>query len=68
MTGSGEARWTIPPPHQPADDAWASPDEGHLCAVMDRSDADLAAGLTVPLADVLAGLDRVRLANLFRRC
>jgi hypothetical protein len=48
-----------PPTHQPADDAPATPDEAQLRAVMDQSDADLAAGLTVPLADVLAELDGV---------
>lgn len=45
--------------HRTDDDAPAMPGEAQLLAVMEQSDADLAAGLTVPLADVLAELDAV---------
>ena len=41
------------------DDVPAMPNEAELLAVMEQSDRDLAAGLTVPLADVLAELDDV---------
>jgi hypothetical protein len=37
----------------------AAPGEAQLLAVMEQSDRDLASGLTVPLADVLAELDGV---------
>jgi hypothetical protein len=33
------------------------PSEAELLAVMEQSDREVAAGLTVPLADVLAELD-----------
>ena len=35
----------------------AMPSEAELLAVMEQSDREVAAGLTVPLADVLAELD-----------
>ncbi len=38
-------------------DAPAMPGQAELCAVMDQSDHEVAEGLTVPLADVLAELD-----------
>lgn len=44
-----------------------TPGEAQLRAVMDQSDADLAADLTVPLADVLAELDSVTQATEGRR-
>jgi hypothetical protein len=56
-----------PHDHQTADEALAMPSEAHLRAIMDQSDADLAAGLTVPLADVLAELDAVAQAIEVRR-
>ena len=34
-------------------------DDARLLALMAASERDTAAGLTVPLADVLAGLDRI---------
>jgi hypothetical protein len=48
-----------PHDHRTDDDAPAMPGEAQLLAVMEQSNADLAAGLTVPLADVLAELDVV---------
>ncbi|HTW27195.1 MAG TPA: hypothetical protein VME92_08720, partial [Acetobacteraceae bacterium] len=45
--------------HRAADDTPSMPSEAELRAAMDQSDADLPAGLTVPLADVLAKLDGV---------
>jgi len=40
-------------------DAPPMPGEAELRAVMEQSDRDMSAGLTVPLADVLAELDGV---------
>jgi len=48
-----------PHDHRIDDDAPAMPGEAQLLSVMAQSDADLAAGRTVPLADVLAELDAV---------
>jgi len=48
-----------PPDRQKGDDAPAMPEEAQLRTVMEQSDADLAVGLTVPLADVLAELNDV---------
>ncbi len=48
-----------PRDHRTDDDVPAMPGEAELLAVMEQSDRDLAAGLTVPLADVLAELDGV---------
>ena len=46
--------------HQPEHEvAPAMPSEAELCTVMEQSDRDVAAGLTVPLADVLAELESV---------
>jgi len=49
------------PLHEPATDhaAPAMPGEAQLLAMMEQSDRDVAAGLTVPLADVLAELDAI---------
>jgi hypothetical protein len=43
------------------------PDETELLAVMDESDRDVASGRTVPLADVLAELDRIASETEARR-
>jgi hypothetical protein len=45
--------------HRPDDDLDAPPmpTEAELRAMMDESDADVAAGRTVPLAEVLSDLD-----------
>jgi hypothetical protein len=48
-----------PRDHRTDDDLPAMPDEAQLLAAMEQSDRDLAAGDTVPLADVLAELDEV---------
>ncbi len=56
-----------PPGHRTNDDAPPTPGEADLRAAMDQSDADLAAGLTVPLADVLAELDGIAQATEGRR-
>jgi hypothetical protein len=48
-----------PRDHRADDDVPAMPGEAELLAVMEQSDRDLAAGLTVPLADVLTELDDV---------
>ncbi|HET6238525.1 MAG TPA: hypothetical protein VFE41_26740 [Acetobacteraceae bacterium] len=45
--------------HRTGDDAPAAPGESQLLAIMEQSDRDLAAGQTVPLAEVLAELDDV---------
>ena len=42
---------------QPANDYPPVPSEAELRAIMEQSDQDVALGLTVPLADVLAELD-----------
>jgi hypothetical protein len=43
--------------HKADRDAPATPREAHLRAAMEQSERDVAAGHTVPLADVLAELD-----------
>lgn len=48
-----------PRDHRTDHDLPAMPDEAQLLAVMEQSDRDLAAGQTVPLADVLAELDDI---------
>jgi hypothetical protein len=48
-----------PHDHRTDGDVPALLGEARLLAVMEQSDADLAAGLTVPLADALAELDAV---------
>jgi len=48
-----------PRDRQPALDGPAMPDEAEILAVMEQSDRDVVAGLTVPLADVLAELDGI---------
>lgn len=53
------SRMDNPHDHRTDDDAPATPSEAHLLAVMEQSDRDLAAALTVPLADVLAELEGV---------
>ena len=44
---------------QPIHDEPGMPSEAELRAVMEQSDRDVDAGLTVPLVDVLAELDGV---------
>jgi hypothetical protein len=44
---------------QPTPDTPSMPTEAELRAVMDLSDQDVAAGLTVPLAEILSELDDV---------
>ena len=46
-----------PPDRQPADATPAMPSDAELGNVMRQSERDVAAGLTVPLTDVLAELD-----------
>lgn len=48
-----------PHDHQVHDDGPRMPSEAQLRAAMEQSDRDVAAGRTVPLADVLAELDDV---------
>jgi hypothetical protein len=48
-----------PRSRQTDDDAPAMPTEAQILAVMEQSDRDVAAGLTVPLAEVLTELDGV---------
>jgi hypothetical protein len=48
-----------PHDHQADHDAPDMPSEDQLRAAMEESDRDVAAGRTVPLADVLAELDEV---------
>jgi hypothetical protein len=45
--------------HRVHDDRPSMPSEAQLRAAMEQSDRDVAAGRTVPLADVLAELDGV---------
>jgi hypothetical protein len=45
--------------HRTGDDAPAAPSESQPLAIMEQSDRDLAAGQTVPLAEVLAELNDV---------
>jgi hypothetical protein len=44
---------------QPTTDTPPPPTEAELRAAMDQSDEDVAAGLTVPLAEILSELDDV---------
>jgi hypothetical protein len=48
-----------PHDHQTDHNAPPMPSEAQLRAMMEQSDADVAAGRTVPVADVLAELDSV---------
>ena len=48
-----------PHDHQTDESEPAMPSEAHLRVVMEKSERDVAAGLTVPLADVLAELDSI---------
>jgi hypothetical protein len=48
-----------PHDHRADHDAPGTPSEDQLSAAMEESDRDVAAGRTVPLADVLAELDEV---------
>ena len=48
-----------PRDHKIDHDAPPMPSEAQLRAMMEQSDADVAAGRTVPVADVLAELDAV---------
>jgi hypothetical protein len=47
------------PKHQSQPEAPATPTEAELRAVTAQSDRDVAAGHTVPIADVLAELDTI---------
>jgi hypothetical protein len=48
-----------PQDHQADHDAPGMPSESQLRAAIEESDRDVAAGRTVPLADVLAELDGI---------